>query len=481
MKGVFFYLVLFISVFAVLLCGFFVRYFTKRFGYLKRLFIHLQSSLRAYEDALSSPCTDGTTTDSSSLPESKARLQKKKKRVSSFSEEPPSDGNNDALKNEARVIFRSLAPEWSPQVGLQYWQGDAVKPIIVIGFAPSLALSSSCHSSSASSAGDAPAASPSALKKKPRGVDLSQWIVRIFPVPPCEDDVPESEGGLPLFKESLLGPHRNCVRRPSFLSWKKGGREGDPKKRKEDEENGHTERDLSENNLELSEEGEEQRDGGDLGVAGAAISTLRPTPYYNGLLLEDMFMRRHSALLHKCCVMFGEPFRTTLQLLKIWALRRSPGVLTLSQSERAVRASAVGSSAEGRARLSSVPATGSLHNTAEGKITDVFLFRCSYAWLFIRWCMAVFKEVFSLLGVECIWGARRTEASLSPLAQPGVREATVRVLVRSTAQLILRKCLGLRVYRHFCSTSNVRPDPSRAGREEYLFSEDELRSASSPK
>ncbi|PHJ25462.1 nrap protein [Cystoisospora suis] len=338
--------------FSILIISVFILYLTKRFEYLRRLFSHLQATFSSGNSPSSPSDKDRKTSCSSSIAADQGGKKKKSKKGSSVEW---NNSHSNSLTNEAQNIFRSLVPQWSPQVSLQYWQSDAVKPIIVITFTTSSSLrlvngSSVLKSSSTSETicGE---------------TDLSQWIVRIFPVPPSspESHSLDSQGhsSLPLFRESLLGPERNCVRRPSFLSWKEEEDEeedvtqsGSIKKRRNEEE------EQSLRHVLKGDLSKGPRKGG--GDEHHEVTLLRPTPYYNGLLLEDIFMKKHSSLLQKCCAMFGETFRITVHLLKIWALRRSPGLLTLSQNEKAMRLSMASSPTKeaARSRMSSIPATG---------------------------------------------------------------------------------------------------------------------------
>ncbi|PFH31750.1 hypothetical protein BESB_022420 [Besnoitia besnoiti] len=102
--------------------------------------------------------------------------------------------------------------------------------------------------------------------------DLRAWTVKILFVPPPA-----------LFKVHMLAPQRNCVRAPTTC----------------------------------------------LAAAAGEIEEGAPTPYYNGLVLEDLRLHARHATLHRCCADFGEAFRDAVQLLKLWANRRGRGLLAL--------------------------------------------------------------------------------------------------------------------------------------------------------
>ncbi|KEP62510.1 UNVERIFIED_CONTAM: hypothetical protein HHA_207720 [Hammondia hammondi] len=225
------------------------RYLAKRSAYVERLYRHVRASLSAHFP--------------SSLSHKSAA----------------------ACPETARRVGL-LAPFSVPRVALQLWQGEAAKPILVIGFA----------SRGSPSREDASAPqTPKRMQSSPP--DLSAWTVRLLFTPAS-----------PLFKEHLLAPTRNCVRAPTFCLRDEG-----------------------------VSAGQEQSEG------------LPPTPYYNGLVLEDLRMLARQQRMHQCCQEFGEAFRDAVQILKVWASRGGRSLFALPPSRKGV--------AE-RGDRRAVPATG---------------------------------------------------------------------------------------------------------------------------
>ncbi|CBZ49779.1 hypothetical protein NCLIV_002670 [Neospora caninum Liverpool] len=188
---------------------------------------------------------------------------------------PCSSHKSDACPEAARR-FRQLAPFCLPRVAVQLWQGDSAKPILIIAFAPTSSLASR----------DKNAAQTQRLQSCSR-TDLSAWTVRLLFTPPSAS---------PLFKEHLLAPARNCVRSPTWC---------------------------------LADEGPSSS------PAAETDGLLPPTPYYNGLVLEDLRMHARQKRLHQCCQAFGEAFRDAVQLLKVWAHRRGRNLFVISSSLKA--------------------------------------------------------------------------------------------------------------------------------------------------
>ncbi|CDJ36221.1 uncharacterized protein EMH_0041240 [Eimeria mitis] len=157
------------------------------------------------------------------------------------------------------------------------WRLDGLKTVLCVKFLP-LEKETVKAKETAAADGSTAAADAHDVRAQQRLFrQLQSWEVRLF-VACC--------GGL--FKEKFLRPNANAVRRRTTAT-----------------------KDLKEtaNKMETP-------------LTDAQVKALPPTPYYNGLVLEDCRFFKHAEILRKCAAEFTG-FASAVRLLKAWARRRS--------------------------------------------------------------------------------------------------------------------------------------------------------------